>query len=149
MCCHTCHTCHTCHKEQIRKGLKRTNIYSIEEPIRHFVFFLHSAFMSSFDLSALHSVIRDSSPLCDDVIGIIADLARPDPSLFKVGETYANGSIGSVVITRITKCFVRFDVNRLGSCIDNHQMAKIRVDELGNQYIKHKYIYDKVVSKEP
>jgi len=105
--------------------------------------------MSSFDLSALHSMILESTPLCDDVIGIIANLARPDPSRFKVGESYVISTGTTIQITRLTKCFVRFDVLRGDRCIDIHQMAKIRLDPMDHQYITHKYINDRVVAVQP
>jgi len=106
--------------------------------------------MSSFDRQQMINALRQRTTWCDDIINAIIDKYEDFlPLLFKVGESYVIGNGTTIQITRLTKCFVRFDVLRGDRCIDNHQMAKIRLDPLGHQYIIHKYINDRVVAVQP
>jgi len=106
--------------------------------------------MSSFDRNAYFNLLRQRTTWCDDIINAIIDKYEDFlPRHFKVGESYVIGNGTTIAITRLTKCFVRFDVLRGDRCIDNHQMAKIRLDPMNHQYITHKYINDRVVAVQP
>jgi hypothetical protein len=106
--------------------------------------------MSSFDRQSMITALRQRTTYCDDIINAIVDKYEANLHRhFKVGESYVISTGTTITITRLTRCFVRFDVLRGDRCIDNHQTAKIRLDSLGHQYITHKYINDRVVSVEP
>ena len=106
--------------------------------------------MSSFDRQQMFTALRQRTTWCDDIINAIIDKYEANLHRhFKVGESYVIGNGTTIQITRLTKCFVRFDVLRGDRCIDNHQMAKIRLDPMNHQYITHKYINDRVVAVQP
>ena len=106
--------------------------------------------MSSFDRTSYFNALSQRTTWCDDILNVILDKVEANlPRHFKVGESYVIGNGTTINITRLTRCFVRFDVLRGDRCIDNHQTAKIRLDSLGHQYITHKYINDRVVAVQP
>jgi len=106
--------------------------------------------MSSFDRQSMINALRQRTSYCDDIINAIIDKYEAfHPCIFKVGESYVIGNGTTIAITRLTKCFVRFDVLRGDRCVDIHQMAKIRLDPMNHQYITHKYINDRVVAVQP
>ncbi len=106
--------------------------------------------MSSFDRQSMITALRQRTTYCDDIIHAIVDVYEANLDRhFKVGESYVIGNGTTIQITRLTKCFVRFDVLRGDRCVDIHQMAKIRLDPMGHQFITHKYINDRVVAVQP
>lgn len=88
------------------------------------------------DVDDILQVLKDNTPLCEDVIGLIMDYTSI-PSKFEVGSVYSvfSGSLNYYYkVVKRTKCFIYVDNFGAGFGYADNKRCKILLTDDGNEY---------------